>query len=74
MPTGEEVTAVRLRDLDRMEVSNYISTGEPLDKAGVYRIQGKGSTLVERIDWCYFNVVGLPVAELLRMLRELGYR
>jgi septum formation protein len=71
--TGDEVTAVKFRELERTEISNYISTGEPFDKAGGYGIQGKGSTLVERIEGCYFNVVGLPVARLLALLRDLGY-
>ncbi|OGF97916.1 MAG: septum formation protein Maf [Candidatus Glassbacteria bacterium RBG_16_58_8] len=70
--SGEEVTAVKFRELEEWEIADYIRTGEPFDKAGGYGIQGKGAALVERIEGCYFNVVGLPVARLLTLLRELG--
>lgn len=69
-----EVTRVRFRELDPDEIRAYVATGEPFDKAGGYGIQGRGSALVERIDGCYFNVVGLPVVKFLSMLKELGYR
>ena len=64
-----EETKVRFYDLSDAEITEYISTGECLDKAGAYGIQGKGSLLVERIDGDYFNVVGLPVAQLYRELK-----
>jgi septum formation protein len=67
-----ERVADQHRDRDN-EIRDYIATGEPFDKAGGYGIQRKGSALVERIDGCYYNVVGLPVVRLLSMLREMGY-
>ncbi|HBF36705.1 MAG TPA: septum formation inhibitor Maf [Firmicutes bacterium] len=65
-------TKVQFRSLDKIEIENYVATGEPLDKAGAYGIQGKGAILVEKIDGCYYNVVGLPVAKLVTMLKEFG--
>ncbi len=64
-----EETKVRFYDLSDADITEYISTGECLDKAGAYGIQGKGSLVVERIDGDYFNVVGLPVAQLYRELK-----
>lgn len=69
-----EVTTVWFRRLDPGEVEWYLDTGEPMDKAGAYGIQGKGSILVDRIEGCYFNVVGLPLTRLYLMLKERGYR
>lgn len=60
-------TRVRFRALPREEVGRYVATGEPRDKAGAYGIQGWGALLVEGIEGCYFNVMGLP----LQSLREL---
>ncbi len=65
-------TKVQFRSLERTEIEKYAATGEPLDKAGAYGIQGKGAILVEKIDGCYYNVVGLPVAKLINMLKEFG--
>ncbi len=62
---------VKFYDLTDEEIIAYIETGEPDDKAGAYGIQGKGSLLVEKIDGDYFNIVGLPVAELNRKLKLL---
>ena len=69
--TEAEVTAVRFAPLNESEIAAYIATGEPMDKAGAYAIQGIASRWVERIDGCYFNVVGLPVPRIYRMLRNL---
>jgi len=70
--TAHEATRVHFRPLTREEIEAYISTGEPMDKAGSYGIQGYGSMLVEGISGDYFNVVGLPVCLLGRMLAEFG--
>jgi septum formation protein len=58
--------------LSRREIEEYVAGGEPMDKAGAYAIQGVASRFVERIEGCYFNVVGLPVALVCRRLRELA--
>ena len=71
--SGIESTRVHFRDLDIEEIADYVATGEPLDKAGAYGIQGFGSALVTRVDGCYFNVMGLPVARLLDLLEEAGW-
>ena len=65
-------TRVRFRDLTEAEIAAYIATGEPMDKAGAYGAQGRGSLLVERIDGDFFNVVGLPLCLLGKLLREFG--
>ena len=64
-----EVTQVRFSPLSKVEIAEYVRTGEPMDKAGAYAIQGIASRWVERIEGCYFNVVGLPVPQVYRMLR-----
>lgn len=68
-----ERTRVCFRALDEVEIAAYIQTGEPMDKAGAYGIQGRGAALVERIDGDYFNVMGLPVVALLRLLETVGF-
>jgi septum formation protein len=65
-------TQVWFRDLSDREIAAYVATGEPLDKAGAYGIQERGALLVERIEGCYSNVVGLPLSLLGEMLREFG--
>ena len=65
-----EETRVLFRNLEADEIKAYISTGEPFDKAGAYGIQGYGSLLVERIEGCYFNVMGLPVSRFVHELRD----
>jgi septum formation protein len=69
-----ERTDVRFAALAPGEIAEYAATGEPLDKAGAYGIQGFGGRFVERIDGCYFNVVGLPLALVYRTLKEFGWR
>lgn len=65
-----EMTMVRFRTLSREEINAYVSTGEPMDKAGAYGIQGYGSMLVAGIRGCYFNVMGLPVSRLVHEFRN----
>lgn len=67
-----EVTNVKFKDLTDTEINSYIRSGEPFDKAGSYAAQGLGSLIVERIEGCYFNVVGLPVYKLSCILRDFG--
>jgi septum formation protein len=69
--TEAETTEVRFGALSDDEIAAYVATGEPMDKAGAYAIQGIASRWVQRIDGCYFNVVGLPVPRVYRMLRNL---
>lgn len=70
--TEHEVTTVTFRELAEEEITAYIATGEPSDKAGAYGIQGYGAMLVERVEGDYFNVMGLPLCHLGRMLRAFG--
>jgi septum formation protein len=63
---------VTFSPITEAEVRAYIATGEPMDKAGAYAIQGLAARFVERIEGCYFNVMGLPVALVYRRLRELA--
>ncbi len=65
-------TDVSFRELTAAEIAAYIATKEPLDKAGAYGIQGRGAVLVEKINGCYNNVVGLPLTMLHEMFRQLG--
>lgn len=65
-----ECTDVNFRKLSDQIISRYIACGEPMDKAGAYAIQGYGSVLIESIAGCYFNVVGLPLYKLSKMLEE----
>lgn len=67
-----ESTRVFFRRLSAAEIERYIATGEPFGKAGAYAIQGHASVFVERIEGCYFNVVGLPVARLFAMFEKLS--
>ena len=68
-----EVTDVTFYPLSEQEIEDYVATGEPMDKAGAYGIQGAGSVLVEGIRGDFFNVVGLPVARLKRALNHFIY-
>jgi septum formation protein len=65
-------TEVTFRELSGAEIDRYVATGEGLDKAGGYAIQGRGAALVPRIEGCYFNVVGLSLAAVVDLARELG--
>ncbi|HUX85938.1 MAG TPA: Maf family protein [Chloroflexota bacterium] len=67
------ITRVKLRNYSDRELARYIASGEPMDKAGSYAIQGRGGRLVELIDGCYNNVVGLPLCELAVILRRFGW-
>ena len=67
--TEAEITQVVFSPLSEREIAAYVASGEPMDKAGAYAIQGMASRWVERIEGCYFNVVGLPVARVYCMLR-----
>ena len=69
----EERTTVTFAPLTEAEIAAYVESGEPLDKAGAYAIQGLGGRFVTRVEGCYFNVVGLPLARLYRMLKEMGW-
>ena len=72
--TESETTRVYFRPADQAELLSYIATGEPMDKAGAYGVQGKGALLVERLDGDFFNVMGLPVLRLSQMLLHFGVR
>jgi septum formation protein len=70
--SSHEVTKVRFRELTEREIELYVNTEQPYDKAGAYGIQDYGATLVECVEGCYFNVMGLPLARLVRMLAGRG--
>ncbi len=65
-------TRVTLAQLSKEQIRRYVATGEPLDKAGAYAVQGRGALFVERLEGCYFNVVGLPLRALSRLLSQVG--
>lgn len=69
---GYRETSVTMKPLDAKTIAAYVKTGEPADKAGAYAIQGFGATLIEGIQGCYFNVVGLPLSLLSDMLSGFG--
>ena len=68
-----ETTLVTFAPLSDEDISQYLASGEPFDKAGAYAIQGRAGRFIPRIEGCYFNVMGLPLARLSQMLRELGW-
>jgi len=70
--TASETTLVTMSELSEDEIREYVATGEPMDKAGAYAIQGMASRWIPRIEGDYSNVVGLPVALVYRMLQEQG--
>jgi septum formation protein len=65
-----EATAVRFLTLSEREIADYISTGEPMDRAGAYAIQGRAARWIPRIEGCYFNVMGLPLALVSSLLES----
>lgn len=70
--SGVEEVTVTFRPLTLEEIDSYVATGEPMDKAGAYGIQGYGATIVERVEGDYFAVMGLPLVRLVRLLAERG--
>ncbi|MDR3754371.1 MAG: Maf family protein [Terracidiphilus sp.] len=68
-----EVTAVRFLTLSEADIAEYIATGEPMDKAGAYAIQGRAARWIPRIEGCYFNVMGLPLALVCSLLESCDY-
>ncbi len=70
----EEVTRVTFAPLSDHDIESYIATGEPFDKAGAYGIQGIGGRYVTRVEGCFFNVMGLPLARLWSLLRDVGWK
>jgi len=71
--SGVETVTVTFRPLTTGQIAAYVDTGEPMDKAGAYGIQGYGATIVERIDGDYFAVMGLAIGRMLGLLREIGW-
>ncbi|MGI9100830.1 MAG: Maf family protein [Terriglobales bacterium] len=69
-----ETTVVTFDQLTEEDIRDYIARGEPMDKAGAYAIQGVASRWIPRLDGCYFNVVGLPVPLVYRMLHQHGWK
>ena len=69
----EEITRVTFARLSDAEIESYIATGEPFGKAGAYAVQGIAGRYITRIEGCYFNVVGLPLAKLYSLLRDAGW-
>ena len=74
MASGLEEVGVTFRALTDDDIERYIDTGEPMDKAGAYGIQGYGATIVERVDGDYFAVMGLALNRLIELCRSLGLR
>ena len=68
-----ETTRVAFAPLSERDIEEYVASREPLDKAGAYGIQGRAGRFITRIEGCYFNVVGLPLARLYRLMSELGW-
>ncbi len=66
------LTDVKFSELSKDDINKYIKTGEPMDKAGAYGIQGLGGVFVEEIHGCYYNVVGFPLNKLKKMILEMG--
>lgn len=69
--SGVEATNVTFRELDGNEIADYVASGEPMDKAGAYGLQGRGCTFAKRIDGEYFNVIGLPICTIHNCLKNI---
>lgn len=69
--SGVEATNVTFRELDGNEIADYVASGEPMDKAGAYGLQGRGCTFTKRIDGEYFNVIGLPICTIHNCLKNI---
>jgi septum formation protein len=68
------VTKVRFLAMSEQELADYVASGEPIDKAGAYAIQGRASKFIDRIEGCYFNVVGLPISLVYTHLKKLTWK
>ena len=71
--TATDTTRVRFVEMTAREIAGYAASGEPMDKAGAYGIQGLASKFIDRVEGCYFNVVGLPIALVYRLLVAANY-
>ncbi len=72
--SGADSTDVYFADMPDSFIDAYVASGDPMDKAGAYAVQGKTSLYIDKIDGCYFNVVGLPVRLLAKLLEQLGLK
>ncbi len=70
--TESETSLVTFRTYTEPEIDAYIETGEPMDKAGAYALQGTGAFLIAKVDGCYTNIIGLPLPKVVKMLRAVG--
>ena len=70
MEAAAEVTTGRVSRLSDAEIAAYVASSEPMDKAGAYAIQGRAARWIPRMEGCYFNVVGLPIALVTRLLED----
>lgn len=70
--SGVDKTEVYFANMPENFIDSYVASGDPMDKAGAYAVQGKTSLYIDKIDGCYFNVVGLPVRLLAKLLHQLG--
>lgn len=70
--THTEITDIHFRPLSRREIENYVATGEPMDKAGAYGIQGGAALFAEKMHGDYYNVMGLPVCTLWKLLQQIA--
>jgi septum formation protein len=71
--SAREETLVWMRQIEKEEIDAYVASGEPFDKAGSYAAQGKGAVFVQKVEGCFFNVVGLPLARTVALLKEWDF-